>query len=143
MSETNILAIVAIVMSAASLVWQAVSWLRSGPVIRASFDGSDDGTLTVRAYNSGREAATITSVTVIDNNSPIPIPVWSEHRLEPLPGSDPIPFRLPAGGHAQWHYKPAGTKAFWKEGDFRVGVGVGFKKYVRAEMERRMLYREY
>jgi hypothetical protein len=81
--------------------------------------------MIVTAYNSGREAATITSVFVRDTTSYRSRPVF----LEPLPGSDPIPFRLQAGGHAQWHYEASVPKS----NEDRVTVKVGLKKRIIAE----------
>jgi hypothetical protein len=104
MSETNILAIVAIVLSTASLAWQAASWLLSGPVIKVLITLDSSG-VTVTAYNSGRAPATITAVEVASGGQ---APVFVGRT--PEPESDPIPFRLPEGGHASWRYSfPDGT----------------------------------
>jgi hypothetical protein len=97
--EANVLAIVAIVMSAASLAWQAASWLWSGAVIRAWFV-TDSDRLIVTAYNSGRVAATITAITVRTDLGP-EVTIDST----PLADSDPIPFRIAEGSHGSWQFK--------------------------------------
>jgi hypothetical protein len=119
MSETNVLAIVAIVMSAVSLAWQATSWLLSGAVIRA-WVKTDGDRVTVTAYNSGRAAATITSVSA---SMDMPASFMQVDRAR-LPESDPIPYRIVEGGHAAWHFKIVDLSFLYLEHDpMRSGKG--------------------
>jgi len=142
MSETNVLAIAAIAMSAVSLAWQASSWLLSGPVIRALITLSHDRVI-VTVYNSGRAAATITAVSVrIDQ---LGVEGGVKIASTPLPESDPVPFRIPEGGHASWQYevsswafrrtnKPSRSYRYLKV-HFYANVTVGLNKQVSADLE--------
>jgi hypothetical protein len=133
MSDANLLALVAIGLSAASLIWQAVTWVRSGAVIQVwMIPGENE--LTVIAYNSGRSAATITAVSATAWN---PIVVGSDL----IPGSDPIPFRITEGGHGSWRFEVVPPNGTWaqltpSEIFFFAHVTVGRSKVVHATYDR-------
>jgi hypothetical protein len=137
MTETDILAIVAIVMSAASLGWQAVSWLRSGAVIQLQL-GCYNDTATVTVYNAGRAAATITGVSCWGHS-----PISSLISRNPSPESDPIPFRVPAGGHAKWYFEAVDVYPMYPiykdraplKSKLLCSVRVGINKSVGTQMD--------
>lgn len=128
MSESNILAIVAIVMSVASLAWQAATWLWSGAAVEAWITLSHDR-VTVVAYNSGRTATTITRIHCWSNE-------YGDVRVDgtPLPESDLLPYHIAGGGNGSWHYKlirPSfEERGGWDYGDYGGGLdrsrGPGF-----------------
>ena len=133
MSGSNLLAVVAIALSAASLIWQAVTWVRSGAVIQVWVIPEEDE-LTVIAYNSGRSAATITAVSAT---------AWKPIEVESdlVPGSDPIPFHITQGGHGSWRFKVVPPNGGWgsltpREIFFFANVTVGRSKVVNATYDR-------
>ena len=93
----------AIILSAASLTWQALSWLWSGPKIRIEVRADQD-VVTVTAYNSGRSAAAISSVRAWKDDKD---EAAQDIRIDttPLAQSDPIPHLVVAGGHGTWKFK--------------------------------------
>jgi hypothetical protein len=106
MSADTLLSVIAIVLSALSLGWQALSWQWDGARIAGWLsieEPSSTGDVLVVAHviNSGRSAATVTTV-----RSPVLSKgeVGSPTEARRLPGSDPVPFRIEEGGHAAWKY---------------------------------------
>lgn len=101
----TVLAIIAIVLSGASLIWQMVTWSRSGAVVGVtvaqSFPtyGADIGDphVTVTAANQGRSAVTVQSwgLRLADGRS-LAI-------LDYAPWSATTPYRLEAGDSASWY----------------------------------------
>ncbi len=106
MSADTLLSLIAIVLSALSLGWQALSWQWDGARIAGWLsieEPSSTGDVLVVAHviNSGRSAATVTTV-----RSPVLSKgeVGSPTEVRRLPDSDPVPFRIEEGGHAAWKY---------------------------------------
>jgi hypothetical protein len=95
MPESNILAIIAIVISAMALGWQAVSWHRSGPMVTV-VASSCSGLLTVHAINSGRGPVTIMRLEVGRPTGWWTVITCFRH------GSDQLPFRLEPGASGVW-----------------------------------------
>ncbi len=99
-----VISIVALVVSAASLTWQVVSWKRSGPVVRVTanqslpiFDhGPGDAHVAVTARNSGRAPVTVTGwgLRFPDGQTFVV--------MHELPWSTPLHHRLDAGAEGSW-----------------------------------------
>jgi hypothetical protein len=102
MSEPNVLSIIAIGMSGASLFWQALTWTRSGPVVRlhAFLVNSD---LTITASNSGRAPVTIVDIGYARSARARPQPLKFSKKSEKLP------FRLEAGDTVSFVAEPPGA----------------------------------
>jgi hypothetical protein len=131
MSIDTLLSVIAIVLSALSLAWQALSWQWDGARIAGWLtieepSGPGDVLVVAHAINSGRSAATVTSV-----HAPVlrKGEVGSAADIRRLPDSAPVPCRIDAGGHAAWKYPiltgltPSERRTF-RYGDLRVVVVV-------------------
>ncbi|MEU4237930.1 hypothetical protein [Actinoplanes sp. NPDC026619] len=101
MKVSEILSVVAIVMSTITLTWQIVSWRRTGAVVKVvakqGFVPGLNGTFVViEASNSGRTAVTVTGYGLRspDGNNLI--------QLDRVQLSAEIPHRLEAGAEASW-----------------------------------------
>jgi hypothetical protein len=106
MSGANVLSAIAILLSAISLGWQALSWWWEGARIAGWLAIEDTSSLgnavvVVHVINTGRSAATVT-----DMRSPVTRKgaVGSSNAIRRLAESDPVPCRIEAGGHATWRY---------------------------------------
>jgi hypothetical protein len=138
MSETDILAIIAIFLSAVSIIWQAVNWQRSGPVIKAWAETELlDDAIVINAYNSGRSAGTITNIEVF---SVKPNGIHGSTRwLQLTDKRGKLPFLIEAGGHGSWWFDLRSPKS-WDEldgdessdqsPDYNVTVTVGHSKKI-------------
>ncbi|MCX4908049.1 hypothetical protein [Streptomyces sp. NBC_00878] len=101
-----VISICALTVSAVSLGWQVVSWLRTGPVIKVKGHSAmpyvggvvGDHHLSVTAVNEGRAAATITGWGLLLPNS-MTIVVQSAR----LPGVHDLPHRLESHAEASWY----------------------------------------
>jgi hypothetical protein len=141
MAGANVLSVVAIIISAISLGWQALSWWWDGARIAGWLGIEDTSSLgnavvVVHAINTGRSAATIT-----DMRSPITRKgaAGSSNAIRRLAESDPMPCRIEAGGHATWRY-PIVTGLTSSEAmgfpyaDLRVVVTVNNRRQVALKM---------
>lgn len=108
---TPVIATIALVLSVASLSWQAWSWWRSGPIIKVTgasdspiFEGqqSDLGYHYIQAENTGRAAATIEAFGVILPSGLKPV----RHRQDDLEAVEPrmLPLRLEPRTSARWYF---------------------------------------
>ncbi|SRR5712691_1853000 len=129
MSIDTLLSLIAIVLGALSLGWQALSWQWDGARIAGWLSieepsSTGDVLVVAHAINSGRSAATVTTVRapVLRKGE-----VGSANEIRRLPGSDPVPCRIDAAGHAAWKYPiltgltPSERRTF-RYGDLRVVV---------------------
>lgn len=99
-----VLSIVALIVGAASLMWQVISWKRSGPVVGVTatqslpiFDhGPLDWYVAVTAQNSGRAPVTVTGWGLRFPDGQTFVMVRN------LPWSAPLPHRLDAGAEGSW-----------------------------------------
>ncbi|MGI5211508.1 hypothetical protein [Plantactinospora sp. CA-290183] len=103
MSIPVLLSIIAIDMSAASLLWQVVSWKRSGPVVTVTavqalvtVDMSGQWFTSVTARNTGRSPITVTGW---EFRMPGGGSVVSTRTVR---WSTPLPYRLEAGAEGTW-----------------------------------------
>ncbi|MGI5214962.1 hypothetical protein [Plantactinospora sp. CA-290183] len=103
MAVPVVLSIIAIVMSAASLLWQVVSWRRSGPVVTvtvaqslAAFPTGAEWFTSVTARNTGRAPITVTGwgFQTPDGGSVV--------QLRPVAWASPVPYRLEPGSEGSW-----------------------------------------
>jgi hypothetical protein len=137
MSTATILSVIAIVLSALSLGWQALSWRWDGARLAGWLSIEDaspigDALVVVHAINTGRSAATVTAV-----RAPVMRrgDVGSSSQERRLADSDPLPCRIEAGGHAAWKYPiltgltPSESRTF-RYADLRVVVTVNDRKNV-------------
>lgn len=97
---------VAILLSAMSLGWQALSWWWDGARIAGWLAIEDTSSLgnvvvVVHVINTGRSATTVTDIysPVIRKGA-----IGSSDAVRRLAESDPVPCRIEAGGHATWRY---------------------------------------
>ena len=138
MTAPLIVSVVALVFSLASLIWQAWSWYRSGPVVTLKTSwaygvgGLDGGTwVGVTAHNSGRVAAQVTSWGFeTPHGSQLVIPV-------PLPISKPLPYTLEAHSDGSWYMGVAELEAACAAAgtrieNLRAHVTLGSGKKIRA-----------
>ncbi|MFF2436634.1 hypothetical protein ACFVU4_21055 [Streptomyces sp. NPDC058107] len=109
--STTAIAIVALVLSVASLLWQGWSWYRSGPIIKVTgaadspiFEGqqSDLGYHYIQAVNKGRAAATIEAFGVALPSGLRRV----SHAQEDLAAVEPcaLPYRLEPHSSARWYF---------------------------------------
>ncbi|MGW1363500.1 hypothetical protein ACWCQP_39550 [Streptomyces chartreusis] len=104
---TLVISLCALAVSVFSLVWQFISWLRNGPVIKVTthnaipvIGGSvvQGQYLAVAATNRGRASATVTSWGLL-----LPGDVSTASDSAPLPGVEPLPHRLDPYAEASWY----------------------------------------
>lgn len=120
MSTSNILAIVAIVMSGASLSWQALTWVRSGPVVIVTATMADETDIVpqVTAVNSGRAAVTVMSLQFVTMLSDLrwwgSYVVGSDIR-QFQPDSVGLPYRLESGASASWKVAKGPREGAWED----------------------------
>ncbi|MFD5785871.1 hypothetical protein ACFWH1_04455 [Streptomyces sp. NPDC127037] len=109
--STPVIASTALVLSVASLSWQAWSWWWSGPIIKVTgaadspiFEGqqSDLGYHYIEAVNTGRAAATIEAFGVILPSGLKPV----RHKQDDLDAVEPctLPYRLEPHSSARWYF---------------------------------------
>ncbi|MER5652672.1 hypothetical protein ABT076_06550 [Streptomyces sp. NPDC002131] len=103
---TLVISIAALAVSFTALVWQFITWLRNGPVIRVKahyaipvIGGSVSSTqyLAVSATNRGRAPATITGWGLL-----MPGDRTTASESAPLPGVEPLPYRLDPYAEISW-----------------------------------------
>ncbi|MBQ1060061.1 hypothetical protein [Micromonospora sp. C41] len=100
------LALAAIVMSGTSLGWQAITWRRSGVVVKvsvtqavAAFPTGAEVLTTVTATNAGRASTTVTGWGLrLPGGTSVVMP-------NPLPISHPLPRRLDGHDEGSWYIK--------------------------------------
>lgn len=104
-----IVSVLALLVAAASLVWQVTSWRRSGPRVKVEtansfpvFDRLDGGRdlgdhhVEVKAYNRGRAPVTLTAWG-------LQLPGGRTAISRGTAWSAPMPHRLEPGAEAGWH----------------------------------------
>lgn len=117
---TTFIAWLALVVSAASLAWQMVSWRSSGPRIRVQFTEITPkhdfpGAFVIVLFNDGRQAATVPEVQVRTKSGHTLLADWGED-IEWVQ-SDPLPVTIEPGGEARLYTK----HALMKESIFQAG----------------------
>lgn len=113
MSAPLVVSIIALVLSLASISWQAWSWWWSGPIVKVTgasdspiYEGqqSDLGYHYIQVVNTGRAAATIEAfgVTLPSGLKPI------RYRQDDLDAVEPcaLPYRLESHSSARWYFTP-------------------------------------
>ncbi len=132
----------ALVLSAASLSWQAWTWFYSGPVLRvqstsvftdAARPGVPDEYIVIEVINRGRAAATIRSWGIEDPSGA------SLTVKTPLPFSDELPARLESHASASFYIHWGIVFSHSEE------LGVPYKKlrpWVQAATGRRVYARK-
>ncbi|CAM5589963.1 hypothetical protein [Streptomyces purpurascens] len=106
-----LISIGALVVSTVALVWQFISWLRTGPVIQVKThlaipviggEMSPEDFLAVNATNRGRSPATITGWGLL-----LPGGATTAATSAPLPGVEPLPFRIDPFAETSWYISDA------------------------------------
>jgi hypothetical protein len=119
---TLLISLAALAVSIISLVWQFISWLRNGPVIRVKthyaipvIAGEMGGSqyLSVSATNRGRAPATITSWGLL-----LPDDRTTVSNSAPLPGVEPLPFRLDPYAESSWYIAAEAVDQICADGGF-------------------------
>jgi hypothetical protein len=107
-----IVSIIALVLSVASLSWQAYSWSRAGPIVTlrtgwAYGVGGLDGEkwIVITAHNSGRGSVQITGWALDTPNGQTIVAVT------PGPHSTPLSRPLDGGSEAQWFMAAAAVQS--------------------------------
>ena len=117
---TTFIAWLALVVSAASLAWQVVSWRSSGPRIRVQLTEITPkrdvpGAYMIVLANDGRQAATVPEVRVRSKNG---YPLDAEWGVDiEWVHSDPLPVTVEPGGEARLYT----AHAYMKESIFQAG----------------------
>ncbi|GAB2731733.1 hypothetical protein [Streptomyces bullii] len=102
-----LISIGALLVSVIALVWQFISWLRTGPVIQVRThyaipviggEMSTEEFLAVSATNRGRSPATITSWGLL-----LPGGATTAADSAPLPGVEALPFRIDPYAETSWY----------------------------------------
>ncbi len=106
MSESSILATIAIVMSGISLSWQAVTWVRSGPVVTVAGDWDSSGNPGFTVRNRGRAPVTVNEWGLRHGQIRIRLPEGLVRE------SPPLPHRLDQGASATWRIEQGAFKGF-------------------------------
>ena len=134
---TLALAIIGVVLSMASLAWQAFIWRHNGPVLRVTsaysipvFNDSDLGEdhISVTVTNAGRAPTTVTGWG-IDMGGQKNMQV-----VRPVPFSAPLPHRLEGGAEVTFFVAVQPLR------DYRASTGLTFdrmKPWVRAAGDRK------
>ena len=111
----EVLSLVAIVLSGASLAWQIITWQRTGAVVQV---------LSYRVFDKGREGSSRTSyrLVVARNVGRSPMTVnWvgaetkfgrSVDAQTDHPDASPIPHRLEPGSDARWYLSDVKVNIF-------------------------------
>lgn len=105
---TTAVAVMALLLSLASLLWQAYTWRAAGAVVRVVVKGAVIGTeppilaSSVGVTNRGRAAVQVTGVVF---EEAVRRPSQQLVIFRPLPWSKPLPFDLPAQSSATWLYR--------------------------------------
>ncbi|MFC8432237.1 hypothetical protein [Streptomyces sp. NPDC057253] len=119
---TLLISLAALAVSIISLVWQFITWLRNGPVIRVKTYYSipvvagqvgNSQYLSVSATNRGRAPATITSWGLL-----LPDDRAVVTNSAPLPGVEPLPFRLDPYAESSWYIAAEAVDQICTEGGF-------------------------
>ena len=118
MKVSEILSVVAIVMSSITLTWQIVSWRRTGAVVKVTaklgfVPGLDGMFVVIEASNSGRTAVTVTGYGLRHPNNHDLI------QLDRVPLSAELPHRLEPGAEASWLMPMENVKATCAERGIR------------------------
>ncbi|MFJ9749668.1 hypothetical protein [Streptomyces chartreusis] len=101
------ISLAALAVSIVALMWQFISWLRNGPVIKVRSHNAipvvrgsigDRQYLSVSATNRGRASATITQWGLL-----LPGGMTTASDSAPLPGVEPLPYRLDPYADASWY----------------------------------------
>jgi hypothetical protein len=116
-----IVSVLALVVAASSLVWQVISWRRSGPQVKVetanSFPVFDepggrrdlgDHHVEVKAYNGGRAPVTLTAWG-------LQLPGGRTAISRGTAWSSPMPHRLEPGAEAGWHMSADEVRAVCAE----------------------------
>ncbi|MGW6009696.1 hypothetical protein [Streptomyces sp. NPDC055210] len=119
---TLLVSLAALAISIIALIWQFITWLRNGPVIHVMthyaipvVDGemSNSQYLSVSATNRGRAPATITSWGLL-----LPGGRTTVSASAPLPGVEPLPFRLDPYAESSWYIAADAVDQMCREGGF-------------------------